>query len=595
MTYERLSPSVGPSVMEVMPDHWLDKTTMFCWQLYHSCLELVFAPLKPYMTEPKVMKCPDGHFCHVIFGLGPYIADYPEQVWLAASLTLSYVRCDALPADLDGSGSHQRPHTKTDLLIKMFDPTVLWDDFGLRHNIVPFTYSLPRADIHELLAPDLLHQLIKGVFKDHVVEWVVEYLHLAHREKVALEIIEDVDHRISAIPPFPGLRRFKDGRDYQQWTGDNSKALMKVFLAAIAGYVPSAMVRCIAAFMDACYIACRNAINSTFLEHLQDSVETLHQLRTVFIEVGVRTSLSLPCQHALKHFHRAIHLFGSPKGLCSSITESKHIRVVKEPWQRSNRYHALAQMLKTNSCMDKMAILRQRLEDSGVLRGLAFPSELGTNNATNVPIDSEELEDEDEGVVPGKSQNASHPEFLYALATYIQQPNFPLVFTQFLYKFSHPDEQIAPSRIEECPAFEGAIKVHHSAIAAFYAPSDLSGSGGLRRERIRLTPYFFGHPRRDTVFVVIDDSQAGMEAMEIGRVLLFFLFEYRRKNFSCALVNQLVRMWVVKQELDRRGQPTLEVIHVPENFHYYHALDTYHSFFVNHYVDHHAHEFIGKD
>ncbi|KAH8985191.1 hypothetical protein EDB92DRAFT_1802705, partial [Lactarius akahatsu] len=48
---------------------------MFCRQLYHSCLELVFAPLKPYMTEPKVMKCPDGHFRRTIFGLGPYIAN----------------------------------------------------------------------------------------------------------------------------------------------------------------------------------------------------------------------------------------------------------------------------------------------------------------------------------------------------------------------------------------------------------------------------------------------------------------------------------------------------------------------------------------
>ena len=34
--------------------------------------------------------------------------------------------------------------------------------------------------------------------------------------------------RISAAPPFPGLRRFPEGRDFQQWTGDDSKALMKV-------------------------------------------------------------------------------------------------------------------------------------------------------------------------------------------------------------------------------------------------------------------------------------------------------------------------------------------------------------------------------
>lgn len=214
-----------------------------------------------------------------------------------------------------------------------------------------------------------------------------------------------------------------------------------------------------------------------------------------------------------------------------------------------------------------------------------------------------------------------YPTQLHALAAHIKQPKFPLVFTQFLYKIYHPDERVAPSTIDECPAFDGVIKVHHSAVATFYAPGDLSGSGGLRYERIRSTPNFFGSPRRDTVFVVIDDSQPGMEGMEIGRVLLLFSFEYRRKNFSCALINWFIHaderdpdtgMWIVKRELGHRGEPTLEVIHVDsiaraahllpiygssrvqEDFDYHHALDKYHSFFVNHFVDHHAHEFIGR-
>ena len=71
-------------------------------------------------------------------------------------------------------------------------------------------------------------------------------------------------------------------------------------------------------------------------------------------------------------------------------------------------------------------------------------------------------------------------------------------------------------------------------------------------------------------------------------------------------------MWVVKPELDHHGKPTLEVIHmdsiargvhllpvygnsrVPEDFNHHDVLDAYSSFFVNHYVDHHAHEFIGR-
>ncbi|KAI9431742.1 hypothetical protein F5148DRAFT_961815, partial [Russula earlei] len=49
----------------------------FCRQLYHLCLEAVFEPLRLYMTKPKVVRCPDGHFHCAIFSLGPYIADYP--------------------------------------------------------------------------------------------------------------------------------------------------------------------------------------------------------------------------------------------------------------------------------------------------------------------------------------------------------------------------------------------------------------------------------------------------------------------------------------------------------------------------------------
>jgi hypothetical protein len=35
------------------------------------------------MTEPDIVRCADGHFRRVIYGIGPYIADYPEQALLA--------------------------------------------------------------------------------------------------------------------------------------------------------------------------------------------------------------------------------------------------------------------------------------------------------------------------------------------------------------------------------------------------------------------------------------------------------------------------------------------------------------------------------
>ena len=52
-------------------------------QLFHASLECILSSLRPFMTEPEVVRCADGHFRRIIYGLGPYIADYPEQALLA--------------------------------------------------------------------------------------------------------------------------------------------------------------------------------------------------------------------------------------------------------------------------------------------------------------------------------------------------------------------------------------------------------------------------------------------------------------------------------------------------------------------------------
>jgi hypothetical protein len=59
--------------------------------------------------------------------------------------------------------------------------------------IQPFTNDFPCSDIHELISPDLLHQVIRGTFKDHLVTWVEEYLIITHGRSGTNEILADND------------------------------------------------------------------------------------------------------------------------------------------------------------------------------------------------------------------------------------------------------------------------------------------------------------------------------------------------------------------------------------------------------------------
>ena len=45
------------------------------------------------MEKPEVVRYGDGHYRRTIYGLGPYIADYPEQVLLACIVQGWCPRC----------------------------------------------------------------------------------------------------------------------------------------------------------------------------------------------------------------------------------------------------------------------------------------------------------------------------------------------------------------------------------------------------------------------------------------------------------------------------------------------------------------------
>ena len=147
-------------------------------------------------------------------------------------------------------------------------------------------------------------------------------------------------------------------------------SLMQVYLPAIAGHVLPQMVLAISNFLDFCYLVRCAVITEETLDQIQAALTSFHKNQVIFYDSGVRpTGFLLPRQHSMVHYRRSIQLFGAPNGLCSSITESKHIKAVKEPWRRSSHFQALGQMLLTNQHLDKLTALRVDFTARGMLRG----------------------------------------------------------------------------------------------------------------------------------------------------------------------------------------------------------------------------------
>ncbi|KAG1896333.1 uncharacterized protein F5891DRAFT_1130305 [Suillus fuscotomentosus] len=548
------------------------KFQKFRRQLFHCSLSKILETLRPGITKYEVARFGDGHFRRVIYGLGPYIADYEEQVLLTCIVRGWCPRCLSSRINLDEPAGWRCRH-HTDVLVEEGTLDALWDEYGIV------------ANIHELIAPDILHQLIKGTFKDHLVDWIEKYLYQTHSKKDAERIIDDIDRRIAAVPAFAGLRRFPQGRGFKQWTGDDSKALMKVYLSAIEGYVPVDMVRTFRAFLEFCYLVRRSIITEKMLEQIQEALDWFHRHRQIFETLDVISTFSLPRQHSLQHYIHLIRLFGALNGLRSSITEAKHIKAVKEPWRRSSRYEALGQMLVTNQRLDKLAASRADFTQHKMLN------------------------------------EYKRARTIAALAIELSIPHLSNLLRHFLFGQLNRNDPRDPSEVPlaYCPQFDDKISVFNSACSRFFAPSDLSGIGGMRREYIRACPIWRNeHPWFDCVFVNMNPGLDGMRGLDVARVLTFFSFTYKRKLYSCAVVrwfdtigdslNEDTGMWVVQPAHNNNNTPHISVIHIdsiyraahlipvygtqviPAQHHHHQTYDIFHRFYVNKYADHHSFE-----
>ncbi|KAJ6572713.1 hypothetical protein DFH09DRAFT_1362296 [Mycena vulgaris] len=322
-------------------------------------------------------------------------------------------------------------------------------------------------------------------------------------------------------------------------------------------HVPSEVVQTVADIIEFCHLVRRSVVDEDTLVAINASVSRFHLHREIFRATVRPEGFTLPRQHSIVHYRPLIQMFWAPNGLCSSITESKHIKAVKKSYKRTNHNKPLSQMLLTNQRLDKLAAARDSCTMRGMLDGALLPPPLPPRNPScslSPPPEHPDDERVDSGTIGGptcigevklaKTEGASLIDFsqlsVHELSVYMEQPHLHELIRCFLLDQLNPDAPIPSGRIplDQCPDFAEWVFLYTSARAVSYALSDVSGVGGMHHERIRATKRWYrGPPRYGCVFLKHDRDLAGFQGLHAARVRMLFRFKYRGIDYPCALIH----------------------------------------------------------
>ncbi|KAK6969575.1 hypothetical protein R3P38DRAFT_3336834 [Favolaschia claudopus] len=363
------------------------------YSTFHHCMSVITNSLISAGQKGVDMTCSDGFVRWVWPILAAYVADYPEQCLIANCMEN---RCPICKCKPDNRGerhpAEQRDQRETLELLREHqsgfkNPSTAakskadYDELGLRPVYAPFWASLPHSDIFQAFTPDLLHQLHKGVFKDHLVKWCTKIL----GEK-------EVDARFRSMTQHPDVRHFKNGiSSVSQWTGSEHKAMEKVFISVVAGAAPERAVAAARAVLDFIYYASFQSHTTASLAGLAHALDEFHLYKDIFISLEARLPghFNIPKIHSIVHYVSLIRLFGSADGFNTESPERLHIDYAKNAYRASNKRDYIIQMtqwLRRQEAVDRFTLYLEWIRNGAYKPKATASSALPGTDADGVVV-----------------------------------------------------------------------------------------------------------------------------------------------------------------------------------------------------------------
>ncbi|KAG9091276.1 hypothetical protein FS749_016664 [Ceratobasidium sp. UAMH 11750] len=313
--------------------------------LVHRAMETMFAPLVAASKTGVEMWCADGRLRRVFPLVAAYMADWPEQNLQSCTTEGSCPVCTTNRkgrGELSDEPAPLRDREETLRAIRAYLDFRRKRDLqamGLKP-VWPWWASLDHVNLATCLTPDLLHQLYQGIFKSHLMRWL-QYL----------VGIKELDARFASTTQAAGMRHFGKGVSHvQQWTGRESKEMLKQVVPLVAGTLkPPELGKLVLSAVDFIYRAHSSSMTNTEIDELDATLETFHRLKVLMVEQGFYGDSArfdrIPKLHMLVHYSHAIRELGTPDGYNMEAPEHLHIEYAKEPWRASNKVRPMKQMI----------------------------------------------------------------------------------------------------------------------------------------------------------------------------------------------------------------------------------------------------------